>query len=127
MQHFSYLKTSITDLLYLKKVLHKLNILFKEEKQNIEQSKSNISNVKLVIPQSNGYNIEFNWNGHEYELPADRSFWEQSYSPETFIDKIAQKYAYEVIVEESQKIGFKKINADETSENVTTIVLERWN
>ena len=125
MSHFTHIKTRFQNLFYLEKALNKLNINHKEK----EISKSSItgSNANLVIPQSNGYNIEFAWNGQEYELIVDISFWEQSYPIESFIDKISQEYAGEVIIGESQKIGFQPIKYQENSDGSNTLVLERWN
>jgi len=74
-------------LFYLEKALNKLNISDEEQRKAIDDSKS--YNTNLVISQSNGYDIEFVWNGQEYELVADMSFWEQSSPIETFIDTIS--------------------------------------
>ena len=97
----------------------------KKEKKVIDDSKSYTTN--LVISQSNGYNVEFVWNGEEYELVADMSFWKQSSPVETFIDTISQQYAGEVIIGESQKIGFQPIQYQQNSDGSNTLVLERWN
>ena len=49
------------------------------------------------------------------------SFWEQPYPIESFIDKVAQQYASEVTIGESQKTYQQ--NADGSN----TLILERWN
>lgn len=125
MSHFTHIKTKFQNLSYLEKALSKLNINHKEK----EISGSNLTknNVNLIIPQSNGYDIEFAWNGQKYELIVDISFWEQVYSIESFIDKISQEYAGEVIIGESQKIGFQPIKYKENIDGSNTLVLERWN
>jgi len=127
MSHFTHLKTRFQTLSYLKKALIKLNISHKEQERNASKLGSLTSNVNLVIPQSNGYDIEFNWNGQEYELVTDLSFWKQPYPIESFIDKIAQQYAGEVIIGESQKTGFQTISSRQNIDGSNTIVLERWN
>ena len=104
MSHFTNMKTSFQNLTYLEKALNKLEILHQKQENTIELEKSN-----LVINQSNGYDIEFAWNGQEYELVVDMSFWEQPYPVESFIDKVAQQYAGEVIIGESQKLGFQPV------------------
>jgi hypothetical protein len=125
MSHFTHIKTRFQNLFYLEKALNKLNIVHKEkEKTNIN---SNSHNVNLIISQSNGYDIEFVWSGQEYELVVDMSFWEQPYPIESFIDKVAQKYAGEVIIGESQRIGFQPIKYQQNTDGSNTIVLERWN
>ena len=101
MSHFTHMKTRFQNLFYLEKALNRLNILHKEKEKNTNDLSSN--NINLLIPQSNGYDIEFAWNGKEYELIVDMSFWEQPYPIESFIDKVAQQYAGEVIIGESKK------------------------
>jgi len=116
------MKTSFQNLAYLEKALTKLEVT------HIKQSSVNTpTSANLIINQSNGYNIEFVWNGQEYELIVDMSFWEQSCPVESFIDKVAQQYAGEVIVGESQKLGFQQIKYQQNQDGSNTVVLERWN
>ena len=123
MSHFTHMKTRFQNLFYLEKALNRLNIGYKEK----SLTDSDLSNVNLVIPQSNGYDIEFAWNGQEYEFVVDMSFWEQPYPIESFIDKISQQYAGEVIIGESQKIGFQPIKYQQNGDGSNTLILERWN
>jgi len=127
MSHFTHMKTRFQNLFYLEKALNRLNINHTQEKKIITESDSKFYNINLVIPQSNGYDIEFSWNGQEYELVADMSFWEQPYPVESFIDKVSQQYAGEVIIGESQKIGFQPIEYKQNVDGSNTLVLERWN
>ena len=127
MSHFTHMKTRFQNLFYLEKALNRLSIVHKQEKKIINNSDSKSYNMNLVIPQSNGYDIEFSWNGQEYELVADMSFWEQPYPVQSFIDKISQQYAGEVIIGESQKIGFQPIKYNQNADGSNTLVLERWN
>lgn len=126
MSHFTHMKTRFQNLFYLEKALNRLKIVQKEQEKTITNSDLKSSNVNLVIPQSNGYDIEFAWNGQEYELVVDMSFWEQPYPIESFIDKIAQQYAGEAIIGESQKIGFQPIRYQQNADGSNTLVLERW-
>jgi hypothetical protein len=119
------MKTRFQNLFYLEKALNRLNIVNEEEKSNNSELKS--SNTNLLIPQSNGYDIKFVWNGQEYELVVDMSYWEQPYPVESFIDKVAQQYAGEVIIGESQKTGFQPIKYQQNADGSNTLVLERWN
>ena len=92
-----------------------------------ESTNSGLYNVNLVIPQSNNYDITFNWNGEEYELILDASFWIQPYPVESFINKLSQHYANDVIITESQKIGFQPIKSKQHVDGSNTITLQRWN
>ena len=126
MSHFTHIKTRFQNLFYLEKALNRLNIShIMEQEKSVQNSTS--YHKSLIIPQSNGYDLEFTWNGQEYELVADMSFWEQPYPVESFIDKISQQYAGEVIIGESQKIGFQPIKYQQNADGSNTLVLERWN
>ena len=127
MSHFTNLKTSFKNLLHLENALNKLNIVYKREKKLIESNNSKLCNINLVIPQSNNYDITFNWNGEEYELVLDTSFWIQPYPVENFINKLSQQYANSVIITESQKIGFQPIKSKQHVDGSNTITLQRWN
>lgn len=127
MSHFTYMKTSFHNRLYLEKALNRINITYKQQKDIINDLNSENSNLNLIINQSNGYDIKFDWRGQEYELVADLSFWEQPYPVESFIDKVAQEYAGEVIIGESQKTGFQPIQYEQNSDGSNILILERWN
>ena len=127
MSHFTNLKTSFKNLLHLENALNKLEIPYKREKKVIESKNSKLYNINLVIPQSNNYDITFNWNGEEYELVLDASFWIQPYPVESFINKLSQHYANDVIITESQKIGFQPIKSKQHVDGSNTITLQRWN
>ena len=122
MSHLTYLKTRFQNLSYLEKALRKLNIVYHQDQSGQEFAPKN-----LVIPQANGHSIEFCWNGNDYELVVDLSFWNQPYPVQSFMDKVAQNYANENVIGESQKIGFQVINSQKNSDGSQTLVLERWN
>ena len=125
MSHFTHMKTSFRNLFYLEKALNRLNIDFKQQKITTETE--DLSNTNLVISQSNGYDIEFAWNGQVYELVVDVSFWDQPYPIESFIDKVSKQYAGELIIGESHKMGFQPVKYQQNVDGSNTVVLERWN
>ena len=127
MSHFTHMKTCFRNLTYLEKALNRLDINYKKQKTNIVARNSELYTQNLVIPQSNGYDIEFAWNGQVYELVVDISFWEQPYPIENFIDKVSKQYAGEVIIGESHKMGFQQVKYQQNVDGSNTIVLERWN
>lgn len=127
MSHFTNMKTRFQNLFYLEKALNRLNIIHETGQKILDASDKDVSPKNLIIPQSNGYDIQFCWNGQEYELVVDMSYWTQSYPIESFIDKIAQQYAGEVIIGESKKLGFQPVKYQENKDGSNTLVLERWN
>ena len=113
MSHLSKVKTSLKEISFLKKSLTKLNIPF-----NVETTLDNLETI--VIPQQKS-NIEFAWNGHEYELSTDLSFWQQRVPVDEFLNKVTQTYTYFSVLEETEILGFEKVTADEN-----VILMERW-
>ena len=126
MSHFTSMKTQFQNLFYLEKALDKLEIVYDKQKKLIKNNNSKIYTTNLTIAQPNGYDIEFVWNGREYELILDMSYWKQPYPIEVFIDKISQQYAGEVIIGESKKLGFQPIKYKQNIDGSNTLVLERW-
>ena len=126
MSHFTHIKTCFQNLFYLEKALNKLNITYSKQQKDLTHSNSELYNESLVIPQLNGYDIEFAWNGQEYELVCDMSFWNQPYPIESFIDKLAQQYAGEFIIGESRKIGFEPIQYETDNNGSNVLILERF-
>lgn len=132
MSHFTNLKTSFKNLFHLENALNKLKINYRKEKkviESIDRFPSNKINytINLVISTSNSSDITFSWNGKEYELVFDASFWSQPYSVEKFINQISHQYANSVILNESQKIGFQPIKIKQHLDGSNTITLQRWN
>ena len=127
MSHFTNIKTRFQNLFYLEKALDKLSINHQKRKKIISKSNIKLDYNDLIISQSNGSDIKFCWNGQEYQLVVDLSYWAQPYPIESFMDKIAQQYAGEVIVGESKKSGFQPIKYKENLDGSNTLVLERWN
>ena len=129
MSHFTNLKTSFKNLLHLENALKNLGIEYKKSKKiiNNDQNISKRYNDNVIISQSNNYDITFDWNREEYELVLDASFWIQPYPVESFINKLSQQYANDVIITESQKIGFQPIKSKQHTDGSNTITLQRWN
>jgi len=129
MSHFTNLKTSFKNLLHLENALKNLGIKYKKSKKiiNNDQNMSKRYNDNVIISQSNNYDITFDWNGEEYDLVLDASFWIQPYPVESFINKLSQQYANDVIITESQKIGFQPIKSKQHMDGSNTITLQRWN
>jgi Protein of unknown function (DUF1257) len=124
--HLRSMKTSFQKLIYLEKALTKLNIIYTRRYVEEEHTQAE-AQINLIIPQSNQYDLEFAWNKNSYELVVDLSFWAQPYPIEIFLEKVTQKYVMENLVGKSQNLGFQVINCQKKLEEVTELILERWN
>jgi hypothetical protein len=119
------MQTQFQNLAYLEKALTLLDISYQKETKVIHEC--HLANSSLVIPQSNGHSLEFLWNEQAYELKSDASFWKQSTTVTSFIEKITKQYVEEIITSESGKLGFQPVKRKEHSDGSYTLFLERWN
>ena len=117
MSHLSKIKTSLKNLNYLEKSLENLNINY----TTIFEDENSVSNSPKLTIEQRKYNIEFIWNGIEFELVTDLSFWEQKFSVDEFLEKLLKQYSYQAIFNETENLGFKKVK-----EENDIILLERW-
>ena len=84
--------------------------------------------IRKVTPTSkNTPDIFFKWNGEEYELVFDRSFWDKPYSVEKFISVISEQYVAAVVCAETRKLGFKLIKTKANVDGSQTVTFQRWN
>ena len=70
--------------------------------------------------------IGFAFNGEEYELVADTSFWQQPWSMELFLDKINQIYASELLNKELKTLGFVTVSYVKTEQGMIDLVADKW-
>jgi hypothetical protein len=130
MSHLTCIKISIRELSTLQRALTQLSLDW--EKSNITvkipQTQDKTANVDLIIHQTNNFDIGFIFNGEEYILLIDKSFWALPWSVELFLDKVNQVYALNLLNEELTKIGFTTCNGnvEKTTEGNIDFVSEKW-
>ena len=98
MSHFSQIKTQIRNLKSLQSALTDLGIDWKSGPTQVRGYRGQTSTAEVVIPQNNGYDLGFTWNGNEYELVTDLQFWQQAWSVDRFIKMVTQRYALHTVV-----------------------------
>ena len=75
---------------------------------------------------SNNYDIGFKWNGVEYELVTDLMFWAQPYSVDKFLNQINQRYAYNSIVQVSERENFNFTQSENSQDGSIRVLLTRY-
>ena len=126
MSHFSQLKTQIRDLSALKSALSDIGVPWQAGSQPLRGYQGSTVNAEVVIPQDNGYDIGFRWNGSSYELVADMQFWQMPWSVESFLQKVTQKYALKAVLSASQDQGFSVAEQIQQADGSVRLVLQRW-
>ena len=126
MSHFSQIKTKIRDLDALEAALSDLGIDSKRGEMQVRGYRGQTQAASVIIPQANGYDVGFQWDGESYQLVADLQYWQQRWSLETFVNKVTQRYAYQTIVTESAQKGFQLVEQARAEDGSVRLVLQRW-
>ena len=126
MSHFTKIKTKLYNLNILKKSLSDLKLEWTAENQEVRGYKGQKQQAEIVIHQDNNYDLGFKWNGNEYELVADLMFWSQDYSVDKFLNRVNQRYAYNSIIDVSEKEGFQFTQTETAEDGSIRLVLRRF-
>ena len=118
MSHLSSMRICLSNLTLLE---HSLLVL------GIQWYRENYSHI--VIPQENGHDFGFFWNGREFEFIGDEKLWVQAWSIGTFIEKIQYQYIYKSLDIDLKLRGLYdvKIDPKEITQELDKIVVETWN
>ncbi len=118
MSHLSSMRTCLSNLTLLE---HSLSVL------GIQWYRESYSHI--VIPQENGHDFGFFWNGAEFEFIGDETLWIQAWSIGTFIEKIQYQYIYKSLDIDLKFRGLYDVKVDpkEITREIDKIVLETWN
>ncbi len=127
MSHFTKIKTKLYNFEILKKSLSDLNIQWTSDTLEVRGYKGQRQSAELVIEQKNQHDIGFKWNGKEYELVTDLMFWSQPYSVDKFLNQVNQRYAYNSILQISEKEGFNFTESENKQDGSVRLVLRRFN
>ena len=114
MSHFTKVETKITDLIFLKKAISDLGLVYEEGNLKAKGWLWKRAKVDLKIPTKSGYDIGFKYNGKSYDVVAD---WDSigDVDEQTFINELSQRYAYNVVRDTMAQQGF--MIAEEKSED----------
>ena len=126
MSHFTKIKTKLYNLEILKRSLNDLELETELTSKQIRGYKQQLHDAELVIKQSNNHDIGFAWNGNQYELVTDLMFWSQPYSVEKFLNQVNQRYAYNSIVQMSEREGFQLAQSENPQDGSVRLLLRKF-
>jgi hypothetical protein len=128
--HLSIVQTRLMNKEHLQKALVDMglsvNVAGKGEQVAVNGYKGETASADIAIPQRNGHDIGFRYNGETYELVSDLQFWDQSVPVSFFLDKVHQRYSVNTILATSAADGFTTDNYN-TVDDTITIQLSGYN
>ncbi len=126
MSHFSTIKTELRNLEDLKTALREMGYQPKSGPQQLRGYRGQMVEAELAIPQSNGSDIGFRWNGKSYELVTDLQLWSQNVPVERFLAQLTQRYALSAILAATKQEGFQVCEQKNTADGSIELVVTRW-
>ena len=126
MSHFTKIKTKLYDRVTIEKSLSDLNIEWESGAEKIRGYNNQEYSADIVIRQKNNYDIGFRWNNNEYELVADLMFWDQSYSIDKFLNKLHQRYAFNLITKVSEEQNLESVESGNLEDGSIRLVLRKF-
>tara|TARA_Y100000992_G_scaffold295708_2_gene256970 strand:- start:3240 stop:3731 length:492 start_codon:yes stop_codon:yes gene_type:complete len=108
LSHFSKIQTQITDKKILIQSLLDINpyLIIDDKPSLILGYNGNEAMADVIIRQDNGMDIGFTLKDGKYQLVTDLQFWYQKIPPELFLERLAQKYSINCILETLDEEGF---------------------
>ena len=127
MSHFSTVKTELRDFDALCAALSDLGHPPQTEVRRVRGHRGQTMEAQLSIPQTNGSDIGFRWNGKSYELVTDLQLWCQNVPVERFLTRLSQRYALHAILATTQDEGFEVVEQTQAVDGSIQLVVTRWN
>lgn len=131
MSHFSRIKTNISNFEILIKTLNDLGFKHKLNQVNNSQIRinkvSNINNIFVYRNLSDNQSLfNFSWDGSQYILLADFQLWNLDINIDCFLQKLNQKYAYNIILNQGNSNGFQESDQKIMFDGSLKVIMQRW-
>lgn len=120
MSHLTKLTTTISDARMLEITLSDFNLNWNKEKSNLSKKPD------YIIKQNNNVDVHFTWQNNAYVLETDLQFWLQSTPVDLFLDKLHQRYAYNLIKTKGNSYGFTAVKETTNNQGDIKLTFRRW-
>nr|WOA02389.1 hypothetical protein [Gloiopeltis furcata] len=125
MSHFSQIKTILTNQIVLQKTLQDLNLKYHLVTFTGKQDAPACNKSFSVMTNQND-KFSFTWNSNEYLFVADLQTWSSEIPYNILVDRIAQQYSYNSILDTSSKEGFTNLDHQITKEGSIKLIIQKW-
>jgi hypothetical protein len=122
MSHFTRVKTQLTDIQMVKRVLEDLGHTVTS---GIVRGYGNQeTRADLVVRLDDRVDVGFQQDGKVVGMIGD--FYGSHISPEAFLNKVSQRYAYLTILDQTTDQGWQKVTEETQADGSVRLVLQRW-
>nr|YP_009297256.1 hypothetical protein Psor_124 [Porphyridium sordidum]AOM66599.1 hypothetical protein Psor_124 [Porphyridium sordidum] len=118
MSHLTKLTTTISDASILETTLSDFNLDWNKDEFSLSNK------PKYTIKQKNNIDVYFTWQNNAYTLETDLQFWLQSSPVDLFLNKLHQRYAYNLIKTKGNSHGFTAVR--ESTIGDIKLTFRRW-
>ena len=123
MSKFVKIRTVLRKLDLVKRALHDLGIQYQEDRRYVHRWGGFSGKVPILI---NHRHLEFGLRQIDdgtYEIVGDEM---QMKSVRVLMDQVQQRYAYHMVLEETERAGFALVDEQTGNDNVIRLTVRRW-
>lgn len=122
MSHFTRVRTQLRDLETVRRALVELG--HSVTSGQVRGYGSQQAEADLVVRLDGGYDVGFRQDGQLVTMVAD--FWGLKTTPEQFLSKVTQKYAYLTVLDQAVDQGWQVVGEESQPDGSIRLVVERW-
>lgn len=122
MSHFTRVKTQLTDIKTVQRALEELGHTVSSGPVHGYQGQE--TQADLVVRLDGRVDVGFRQDGKAVSMVGD--FWGSHTSPEEFLNKVSQRYAYLTVIEQTTGQGWQKVTEETQPDGSVRLVLQRW-
>nr|QCI08576.1 hypothetical protein [Spermothamnion repens] len=126
MSHLSKIKTNISNIEILKQSLTEMGFYYSLE-ESLKKNHNHYLNVYASDIQSLKKIICcFEYDGLNYSLVTDIQLWNMGIQFDSFYEKLKQRYACNIILNQSNSNGFSKVSEKIMADGSVSVLVQRW-
>ncbi len=122
MSHFTRVKTQLTDIQMVKRALEDLGHTVASG--TVHGYGGQETKADITVRLDDRVDVGFRQDGKTVSMVGD--FWGSYAKPDEFLKKVAQRYAYLTVIEQTTQQGWQKVTEETQADGSVRLVLQRW-
>lgn len=122
MSHFTRVKTQLTDIRMVQRALEDLGHTVTAGP--VHGYGGQETKADITVRLDDRVDVGFRQDGKAVSMVGD--FWGSHTRPDEFLRKVAQRYAYLTVIEQTTEQGWQKVTEETQVDGSVRLVLQRW-